>query len=152
MSEVTITLGQKTYQIKQLPIRANREWRKRFDEPVNKLLAAFQDIGKVSSTEFKDGKELVQRIGVLLLSRASEVAGVLLDSMDIVLDGLFAYAPALDADRDHIETTATDDEAMRAFVEVLKLAYPFGRLMNLAGQLGQTGKETSLNSPAPNGE
>lgn len=152
MAETTVTLGGKQYQIKQLPIRANREWRARFDAPVNKLLAAFQDVGKVANTDYQDGKDMIRQIGALLLSRASEVAGVLLESMDLVLDGLFAYSPALEADRERIETTATDDEAMTAFVEVLKIAYPFGRLLNLAGQLGRTAPETSPSLPAQNGE
>jgi|GEM_PF-2402051 len=152
MNEVTVTLGNKDYTIKQLPIRANREWRARFNEPVNKLLSAFQDVGKVSNTEFEGGRDLMQKIGGLLLARASDVAGVLLESMELVLDGLFSYSPELQADRERIETTATDDEAMKAFVEVLKIAYPFGRLMNLAGQIGQTDKETSPSSPEPSGE
>jgi hypothetical protein len=152
MNETTVTLGTKNYTIKQLSIRANRKWRNRFNEPVDKLLSAFQEVGQVSTTEFEDGKELVQKIGGLLLARATEVAGVLLQSMDLVLDGLFAYSPELEADRDTIEENATDDEAMKAFVEVLKLAYPFGRLLNLAGQIGQTDKETSQNSAEPSGE
>lgn len=152
MNEVTVTLGGKSYLVKQLAIRANREWRKRFDEPVDKLLSAFQEVGKVSQREFADGKEMAKTIGTLLVARAGEIVGVLLDSMDLVLDGLFAYAPALEADREYIETTATDDEAMKAFVEVLKLAYPFGVLLNLAGQIGRSADATSPNSPAPSGE
>jgi hypothetical protein len=152
MNEITVTLGGKSYIIKQLPIRANREWRAKFNEPVNKLLSAFQEVGKLSSAEFKSGKELMQRIGGLLLARASDVAGVLIESMDLVLDGLFAYSPELQADRDRIENTATDDEAMKAFVEVLKVAYPFGRLMQMAGQIGRTEEAISESSPAPSGE
>lgn len=151
MNEVTVTLGGKSYAVKQLPIRANREWRKRFDEPIDKMLSAFQEVGKASQIEFEDGKEMAKKIGALLVARAGEIAGVLLASMDMVLDGLFAYAPELEADRERIETTATDDEAMAAFVEVLKIAYPFGRLLNLAGQIGRSAGETSPNSPAPNG-
>lgn len=152
MKEVTVTLGNKDYTLKQLPIRANREWRARFNGPVNTLLSAFTEVGKVSTVEFKDGKELMQKIGGILLARASDVAGILLESMDFVLDGLFAYSDELRKDQAYIEENATDDEAMKAFVEVLKLAYPFGRLMNLAGQIGQTDKETSPSSPEPSGE
>lgn len=152
MNEVTVTLGGKSYAVKQLPIRANRAWRKRFDEPINKIMASIHLIGQLSKEEFKDGKEMLQKIGGILLARTGEIAEILLSSMDMVLDGLFAYAPELEADRERIETTATDDEAMAAFVEVLKIAYPFGRLLNLAGQLGRTGQETSPNSARPNGE
>lgn len=151
MKKVIVVFAERKYEIGQLPIRANREWRARFDEPVNKLLAAFQDVGKVANNEYADGKEMVKQIGAMLLSRAGEVAGLLLESMDLVLDGLFAYSPALQADRDWIETHATDDEAVNAFIEVLKLAFPFGGFMELLGQLGRKEESTSPSSPAPNG-
>ena len=59
------------------------------------------------------------------------VSDTLLGSIDLLQDLLFAYSPALRADRERIEATAYDEEAMTALIEVLKLAYPFGVVLSL---------------------
>jgi hypothetical protein len=64
--------------------------------------------------------------------------------MDTIQEMLFAYAPNLMVHREAIEENAYDDEMMRAFLEVLKLAYPFGQIVTLV-RPGQPVKPTRKN-------
>ena len=73
--------------------------------------------------------------------------GTLIGSMDLLLDLLFAYSPELAEDRERIEEEAYDEEALAAFTEVLKLAYPFGELLAMVN--GRTASKTSPNSHSP---
>ena len=50
--------------------------------------------------------------------------------MDILLDLLCEFVPAIAADRARIEAEAFDDEVVKAFVAVLGLVYPFGDMLH----------------------
>ncbi len=135
-----IVLGGKEYSIQQLPMRANREFRDRLAAPVEELMNLLDgnkdlEIGSVS--------DLAGMIGL--------AKNLLLGSMDILLEALFAYSPELRADRDRIEADAYDDEAMEALAAVMALAYPLMRAVTaLRGGLPVT--PMSTNSPLPNGD
>lgn len=136
--EKTVTLGGQTYTIAQLPMRQNREWRDHLAQPITDLLALLQgnadlEIGSVA--------DLTRIIGV--------GKDLLLGSMDLLLDALFAYSPALQADRERIEAEAYDDEAITALASVVALAYPLG--MALAALRGSSVMPTSTSLPSPNG-
>lgn len=135
----SIALGGQTYEIAQLPMRENRLWRDTLAAPVTNLLALLEgnrelEIGSVG--------DLAQVIGI--------GKQLLLGSMDILLDALFAYSPELRADRDRIEAEAYDDEAIAALAEVVRLAYPLGVAISAFRGLPVT--PTSTNSPLPNGD
>lgn len=151
MRSTVVTLGGKDYTVEQLTIGANREWRKKFDEPINRLLTATQAVGDLAAVEFEDTKDLLKGIGLALVQHADSIIRVLLESPDLLLQGVYEYAPAVKAESKRIEETAYDDEIGAAFVEVVKLAFPFGSLLNLA-KLGQQTAGTSQNSPEANGE
>lgn len=134
----TVTLGGQTYTITQLPMRANKEWRDQLAQPVIDLLALLEtnqelEIGSVA--------DLVQIVNL--------GKNLLLGSMDLLLNALFAYSPELQADRARIEAEAYDDEAIAALAEVVRLAYPLG--MALAALRGSPAMPTSTNSPSTNG-
>jgi hypothetical protein len=70
-------------------------------------------------------------------------------SIDEMVDMVFDYCPEMKADREWIEENAYDEELVSAFVEVLKISFPFLE----AWALVRGGKATpiSTNSPTPNG-
>lgn len=134
----TVVLGGQEYEIEQLSMRKNKEWREKITEPVNKIIS------------------LVQNYKTAEINSVSDIAGlivvvkdVLFGSMDILLDALFAYAPSLANDRSRIEEEAYDDEAIAALGSIADLAYPFGRLVTAWGGLNAT--PISTNSASPNG-
>lgn len=126
MKTVTVTLGERSYEIRPLPIRKAREIREKFTAPFEQAIAA---LDQVPQTDIND----VQSLGKIALS----LKDVLLGSVDLVLEILFAYSPELAADRERIEAEAYDDEAIAAFVEVVKMLYPFGGLANALSGLGK---------------
>lgn len=117
---VIVVLGEKEYTIQSLPMRQTAEWRRKLSGPFGEITATLRSAGTI---EISSGHELADLLHV--------VSETLLGSMDILIDLLFQYAGELRDDRERIETEAFDDEAMQAFVEVLKLAYPFGQILSL---------------------
>jgi hypothetical protein len=126
MRTVDIELGGQTYQINPLPIQQSRAWRKKFKAPIQEIVAAFRVVGKV---EINDGSQIADFLSIF--------SDTLLGSTDLLLDMLFEYSPELQADRERIENVAFDEEALTGFVEVLKLAYPFGQLIALFSPNGR---------------
>jgi len=119
MKEIIVTLGKKEYILKPRPIRQAREVRKMIESPFG------QAIGALTAVPDQDLSD-VQGLGKLALS----LKDALLGSMDILLEVLAAFCPEVAADRARIEEEAFDEEVAAAFVEVVKLLYPFGSLVN----------------------
>lgn len=117
--KLTVTLGGQEYTITPLPLRPSKEWRAKFGAPFQTLVGVIQQAPTVNLTSVTDVMGLVE-----------SVSGLFLQAPDLFADMLFAYSPALQADRERIEATATDEEAMRALLGVLGLAYPFGQLLS----------------------
>jgi hypothetical protein len=135
----TVELGGRAYEIAQLPMRANAEWRAQLAEPITQLLALLEGNADLEIGSVSDLAQIV-RLGKRLL----------LGSMDLLLDALFAYSPELSADRERIEAEAYDDEAIAALASVVALAYPLG--LALTALSGLRGTPTSTNSPSANGD
>jgi hypothetical protein len=58
---------------------------------------------------------------------------------------LYEYSPALCADKERIEAESYDSEIVQAFMEVLKLAFPFGSAvgkLTAAMTVGRKGMQT----------
>jgi hypothetical protein len=115
-----VKLGERDYEVSALTIRQAREWREKFAGPFERIIKALKEAPVM---QLDDTKAVVEFIGV--------ISGSLLTSTDAFMDMLLAYSPALRADEEYILDNATDEEAMAAFAEVLKLAYPFGGLMKV---------------------
>lgn len=133
MRTITVSLGGQDYTVRQLTRRPSSEWRERFAQPIEQLVGAVEYTGELlssSAAEFErqDLGSVVKRLGGSLLGGLSQT---LIGSMDEIAEMLYAYSPELAADRDRIDETAYDDEILAAFVEVLKLAYPFSDLWSL---------------------
>lgn len=133
-----VTLAGQDYEVAQLPMKPNKEWRETITEPVNKIIALVQNYQDI---EINSAADIVSLIVV--------VKDVLFGSMDLLLDALFAYSPALAADRERIEAEAYDDEAITAISSIADLAFPFGQLVTAWG--GLSGTQTSTKPALLNG-
>lgn len=151
MKSIQVNLGGRQYTIESLKFRAERAWRKKYDVTINELIGAVSKVKELSSKEFDTTGGLFKEIGMVLLSHADDLIRALLNSPDILLEAICDYSPVLSADREFIEENAYQDEIAAAFVEVLKIAYPFGSLLGIVTSLGSVEKQTSPNSPAPSG-
>lgn len=132
-----VTLGGVSYTIEQAPMRTNREWRQSFEAPVMELVQLIADAPNLEIS-IND----IRRI-------TNVIKDVLLGSVDLLLEALFRYSPALAADRERIENEAYDDEAMAALGVCLLLANPLD--MVLSGIRGSPMIQTPTNSRSVNG-
>jgi hypothetical protein len=135
---VNVQLGGKTYEITALPISQAKAWRESLAVPFATISQALTTANVVEINQFGDMSKLVQ-----------QMSGVLLGSIDLMLDLMFQYSLSLSEDREWIEQNAFDEEALAAFAEVLKLAFPFGVLLEVV--TGRMASKTFLNSPSTNG-
>jgi hypothetical protein len=126
MKTANITIAGKSYTIKELPIRKSVEWRKMVANEWSELAASLTNAGATSLTDMSAVTAAVQKITEKLFG-----------SVEIATNLLFAYAPELAADRDHIEMNGYESEIIDAFVEVIALAFPFsGKLRGLMREFG----------------
>jgi len=151
MKSIHVELAGKTYEIESLKFKAERAWRKKYDAPITDLINAISHVRSLSGQEFNKPADLFKEIGSVLLTHANDLIKALLDSPDTLFEAICDYSPALAADRQFIEENAYQDDIAKAFVEVLKIAYPFGSLLGMVTSLGSLEKQTSPNSPSPNG-
>ena len=71
------------------------------------------------------------------------VTARIFEAVDLMREKLFEYSPELAADRERIETEGYDSEIMAAFIEVLKLAFPFGQVIGLvSAAIEKAGQQT----------
>lgn len=115
MQKAKIVIGEKEYTIQERRSRDNAAWRHSFETPFKTLLDALSSAPNVDLT---DGQALA---GLL-----DSAGGILLQSVDIIAGLVRDYAPDLPLDE------AYDSEIISAFLEVVKLAYPFGPIWQKA--------------------
>lgn len=123
MRKVEIMFGDDIYVVTELPSRANAAWRGRLQDFLNDV----RDIVAVDpSTRLS-----LDFVSDLLGKIQERVVG----SIGIISDLLFDYSPELSENREHIESTCYDSEIVDAFLQVLKLAFPFfGSLPEILGE------------------
>lgn len=134
MKQETITLGGKEYQINELPRRANAQWRQQFQV----LVASVTNLVEASQVDITNTADLVGVVG--------QVRDVLMQAPDQLIELLFAYSPALAADRERIEADVYESEILGVFIEVLKLAFPFGEILSWASGLAPAASATTSTS------
>lgn len=139
MKETTVILGGRSYVVPALPIGKSKQWREDLAVPFTDLAKALNTVANFKQIDsFSDVATLVD-----------QMRDVLLGSVDLMLELLYSYAPIIAADKDWIEANAYDEEALDAFTEVLKLAYPFGALLGVV--TGRMAIKTSSSLPSQNG-
>ena len=120
METVKVKLAGQEYVVEPLTFKLSKEWRESLGKPIIDLVNVLANADKFQLDNLADLVELVNL-----------AKGILINSPDLVLDGLCAYSPILANDREIIEEKAYDWEIFDALLEVLKLAYPFGRLVKM---------------------
>jgi hypothetical protein len=124
MRTIEVVLGGQTFTVRELPVRKNAGWRKQLAEPFAELV---QRLAAAPEAKIDDAKSLADLV--------QSLSGVLIGSIDTLVDLLLAYSPELTHVREFVEENAYDSEIMEAFTGVLGLAFPFGTWKDKLGQL-----------------
>lgn len=127
MRTVTVKIAKKEFTINEKRSRENAEWRKSLEVPFEGLAALLKG---APGTSLTDGESLSNLV--------KSVSGLLLGSIDKVIEFLIDYAPELEAVREE----AYDSELLDAFTAVLGLAYPFGRVLDRITGIGSKQAKT----------
>jgi hypothetical protein len=139
MQPIKVNLAEREYEIRPLPMRPARAFREKIGAQIGGLANVLKDLDAIEVTNLSSIGDLVNQLG-----------GTLAGSMDLIADLLFDYSPELQADRKRIEAQAYDDEIVKAFLEVLKLLYPFGALASSLN--GRVGQRITTSSPSASGD
>ena len=144
-NRATVVLGEKEFQIRELPTKPAEAWRKRLGDELQPIMNVLQQIPAM----LKDGKVgglAEMEISEQLLQAILEPVKVLaIDSLSTARELVITYSPVLEAERAWLEANACDSEFVEALVECIKLAFPFGSLMPVvqrAVKLGQAKRPT----------
>ncbi len=124
MRRVTVVIGETEHEVRELPSRKAAEWRNRLQERLGEISSLFERAPETDISSPAAITALVQQLGSIVIK-----------SPDTVIELLLTYAPDLRAVVD--EADCYDSELIAAFVEVLRLAYPFGGLVSLVASLGR---------------
>ena len=177
MRSVTITLGGKEYTVTQLPLRKNVAWQHAVAVHLKEILKVIPNLMSIIEPVIKQGAAKSERgatqsiLDAITAERLPELVatgGDLLvgavDAMPVMLDLIYEFDEPLKLDAERIEAEVTEEEVVRAFVEIAKLSFPFGQKVGellkglttpAAPQAPATGsgtETTSLSSPAPSGD
>lgn len=156
-AETFVTLGGEEYLLIPPPYNQARAWRKRFQEPLDRLLGAVGEsrvvLQSLNLPNADDPKAMMQALKGMDVGQIvrifAQVVPELVRAPDLAWDLLMAWSPTLSSQADAIGDVATDSEVMAAFVEVVKQAYPLGTLVAF---LGPSKVGTPKNSPVPRGK
>jgi hypothetical protein len=135
MRTETIEIGDVKYTVRELKRKANAKWRLAFQAQFTEVADLIEGLPQTDLTP--------AAIGNLVRQITNKVGG----SVDEMAELVFAYSAELNKDRDTIEEEAYDSEIMAAFTAVLKLAYPFGSLVEMVSGLSSLGREAKATSP-----
>ncbi len=113
-----IVLGGNEVTITELPAIKNAEWRAGLNSEITVLVKAVMQASQID-LEKRDQEQLSQAGDVLLA-----VSARVIELPTVMRTKLFDYAP----DLSHLAEVAYDSEIATAFLEVCKLAFPFGEL------------------------
>ena len=108
--DISIVLGGKTFAVRQLPIRADADWRKTARPIVEPIGELAMTAGIANPTPEK-------------MMRLAFTSQLFIDPA-AVLNAVLAYSPELDAQREWIETNAYSDEALAALLSLFFGAAP----------------------------
>jgi hypothetical protein len=105
MLPIEVTLGKEVYKIPALPIQQGREWRVKFHEAMQPVLATYN--GTANFDGIKGG-----------------FAAAMLQFPEVLFEMLLLYAGG-SLDKEKMLTEATDEQVAAAFSKVMIVAYPF---------------------------
>lgn len=140
MRTETITLGDRQYTLKEMPLKPARAWRERLREQFSSFITLVEDAPDADISNTK-------AVGGLLRT----LSATLLDSVDLALELLLQFSPELERDRDYIENNAVGSQVVDGFLAAVALAFPFfggeriSRLTSTIRQIGSQNNQTSMN-------
>lgn len=147
---VKVLFGEREYAISEKVMGVSLEWRKSLR--ASGVMRIFQSLDEAVESILRaveGGIENIQAGQIVPIARVLPlIVNGMAGSIDEILDLLFDYSPELAKDREWIMANAYNDDAVRAFIEVLKLNFPISALWNL---LGSRAQPTSTNLPSRNG-
>lgn len=147
MQTENVTLGGKSYILKEQAYRPGILYREKLKENFSTLIGAIQTAPNLDFGDTQTIAEIVKSVGVTLI-----------DSLDTVIELLFLFSSDLKKDRQYIENNAVGSELIDAFISTLVLTFPFfhsTRLRDLVTTiqvLGSNPQSTAKNSALANGE
>lgn len=146
---VEVQMGDRTFRIDRLKTRASDEWRDKLGasglwakvlEGIKQVLPVVRNGENVQMSEIADLlPQVLPTIQEMLLGGMREMRGL-----------LFNYAASLRDEEEWVLNNAYDEQIVAAFVEVVQLAFPFGRVLSYLSGLSQ--RPTKPNSSTPNTE
>ena len=162
MSSANVTLGGRPYTIKGKNLGPAAAWRAKFngsrmmqiflslDEAAIQLVGVLDQMTDAQGRALKMSEMDINVSDIIGLVRTLPViVNGLAASVDEMIAMLFDYSPELAADKDWLLENANDEQAIAAFVEVLKLNFPIMAVWGLVR--GPLAARTVQNSPSPNG-
>jgi len=120
MKSVEVVLGGRTFKVAELPARSNVNWRKVLQEQVVELV----DQGvNLSGAAVGEGADTAKAL--------DGVMGLIAQAPEMAVRMLREYSKEIDEAWTEIEEGVYESELIEAFFQVCKLAFPFGRLVDL---------------------
>jgi len=116
MRAFTATINGEAHEVRELPARANSQWRAGFEKQFGALVDL---VGQLPDTDISNAGDLAG------LVRRS--AGVFLSAFDQIFEMAVAYDAAF--------ADAYDSEIADAFPQIVELAFPFGPLVTRGKRL-----------------
>lgn len=130
----TVILGEQDYTIKKLPARKAAGWRKSLQEPLLKIVGYLSQFSEAGGELQQIEKMDLTNLQPLLQNIIHEAH----DGLEFLPDVVLSYSNILKGDQSRIDETATDEEFLAAFIQMVQAAYPFGTLVRQARRLGST--------------
>lgn len=121
MRTETVKLAGKEYEIRELPLRRNAEWRQRVGETFQAFAGLVGETQQMELADTANVLELVRRGGEMVFH-----------APDTIVELTLAYSPDL---QKALAGDVYESELMEAFAACLRLAFPFGRVTRLLGSL-----------------
>lgn len=151
-----VKLGGREYILSEKVMGVSRAWREKLRESdVMKVFSSLDEalaslVNAVNGLGSNAGEgQVTLTAGLNIATVAPVIVRGLVNSIDEVIDLLFDYSPELKADEEWLLDNAYDEEAINAFIEVLKLNFPISALWGLVR--GPKVLATSTNLPSLNG-
>lgn len=153
--QTVVTLGGKEYTIRQKSKGGTRAWREKLRQSLS--VQVFTVLDEIT----KSIKKIAQDVATSGLANADytqmfNLAGIipaiyhgLTQAPDEIWALLYEYSPEIAEDNEHLDEHAFDEEAVYAFAEVLKFAFPISALWDTV--TGRRAHGTTQNSPLANG-
>lgn len=119
---IRCVLGGKEYEIKPLPLKAERKWKEAADEHVDQLFGLIEG---AAAQEINSSADLMPALRAM--------KHTLFYATDTILDLVCLYSAVVAGDRERIEEEAYAPEVVDAFVQIVGVVFPLDRLKSLRG-------------------